>query len=205
MKKVMCIITGVIVALIVLGIMLEHATYLKMGSLLGEYDREVEQQIAAEDYEAAYLQLNHLHNRLATFGGGLRILNAGHLNWIGYRLEARRAELLPRLADAFPDGMTGDWSTVEELEQRYIRFHGERIAMRIRDKNRRRMIELGIKFRDADRDQPVGLLPERVRNAARMTGSTPSPWGQVEISHPDSLEIATESYPRSDAVAQTLR
>ena len=191
----MCIITGVIVALIVLGIMLEHAAYLKMGSLLGEYDREVEKQIAAEDYEAAYLQLNHLHNRLATFGGGQRILNAGHLNWIGCRLEARRAELLPRLADAFPDGMAGDWSNVTELEQRYIRFYGERIAMRIRDKNRRRMIELGIEFRNAVRDQPVDLLPERVGSAAQMTPSTPSTRAQIEV----------ESDPPSDTVAQALR
>ncbi|MDY0110722.1 MAG: hypothetical protein RBT60_12395 [Candidatus Krumholzibacteria bacterium] len=169
MKKILYVTGAAAAFLVVAGILLQQIIGVRLHGIVREYDRAVADQLAARDYEAAYYQLNHLYNRVATSTSGHRHLTAEQLKTIRQKLYHRTRVLLRTLDQELPGGVAQDWTSTAELAQRYDVFFHTRIAMLVRDQSQRRMIALVGRFRGA---QPGSLAYDRLPEPPRTQPTT---------------------------------
>jgi len=174
-KKVLCVTGGAAALLVALGVLLQQVNGVRLNGIVREYDRAVERHLAVRDYEAAYYQLNHLYNRLATSTNGHRHLTSGQVKTLRQKLHRRMWTLLRALEQELPRGVANDWTTTAELAQRYDAFFHNRIAMLVRDKSQRKMIALVGEFRGKQHGSlAYDRLPEppQTDSAATLGGAT---------------------------------
>ncbi|MBT8490574.1 MAG: hypothetical protein KJN62_05960 [Deltaproteobacteria bacterium] len=158
MKKIILII----VCLVVLGVILQKSLHFKLEGILKHYDKALVEYQKEDDYKSAYYELNHAFNRIVGVGTSVSdrpLYTTKQISWVGKKLYKRVEFLLPKLAETFPQGIENDWSSTEELRNRYNSFYQKRIAILNSDKAARKQTELVNKFRGVAAPE---WLPERL-------------------------------------------
>ena len=169
MKKLKVILLGVAIV-VALGIVLELLLQPDMEKIISQYDETLVEYEKTGDYKSAYYELNHTYNRIAEAGVTFfdrKLYDTEMIGLIGKELSKREEYLLPKLAEAFPEGIEHDWTSTEELRNRYSCFFQTRIASLNKDKATGKMTELATQLRGITKPSPP--LPEdpseRVKSA----------------------------------------
>ena len=171
MKKIIFIIAG----LVVLALLFQKFINSELKKTLKHYDKVLVEYQKEGNYTSAYYELNHTFNRIAAVGTSPfdhPRYTTKQIIWTEKELNKRVESLLPKLDEVLPEGIEDDWSSTEELRNRYNSFYQKRIAILNRDKAARKQTELIIKLRGIVAPEQLPEGPSNI--ASRKSGDISS-------------------------------
>ena len=157
MKKVIVIL----VCLVVIGVVVQKSKSSEWEEVLERYDEALVKYQKVNDYKSAYYELNCAFNDIISAGVNSSsdpVYTTEQISQIGNELDKRVDTLLTKLEEKLPGGIENDWSSVDELRNRYKSFYQKRVAILNRDKAARKQTELVIKLRGLNAPEK---LPEQ--------------------------------------------